>query len=57
MALRTGIRERYADAGVSSVEIERQANKVAITIYTARPGIVIGRGGQRVDETRSFWRN
>jgi len=50
--LRQAIQSRYAEAGVSLVEIERQANEVSITIHTARPGIVIGRGGQRVDETR-----
>lgn len=54
LKLRKGIQDRYAEAAVSLVEIERQANKVAITIHTARPGIVIGRGGQRVDETRTF---
>ncbi|HEY94372.1 MAG TPA: 30S ribosomal protein S3, partial [Dehalococcoidia bacterium] len=54
LKLREGIQERYAEAAVSQVEIERQANKVSITIYTARPGIVIGRGGQRVDETRAY---
>lgn len=54
LKLRDGIQERYAEAAISQVDIERQANKVAITIYTARPGIVIGRGGQRVDETRTF---
>jgi len=54
LKLREGIQSRYAEAGVSMVEIERQANKVAITIHTARPGIVIGRGGQRVDETRAY---
>ncbi|OGN87130.1 MAG: 30S ribosomal protein S3 [Chloroflexi bacterium RBG_13_46_14] len=54
LKLRKGIQERYAEAAVSQVEIERQANKVSITIYTARPGIVIGRGGQRVDETRAY---
>ena len=32
--------------------IERDSNEVAVTIHTARPGIVIGRGGQRVDELR-----
>ena len=52
--LRKAIRSRYAEAGVSLVEIERQANRVTITIYTSRPGIVIGRGGQRVDETRHY---
>ena len=54
LKLRRGIQSRYADAAVSLVEIERQANKVLVTIYTARPGIVIGRGGQRVDETRTY---
>ncbi len=50
--LRRAIQSRYAEAGISEVEIDRQANKVVVTIYTARPGIVIGRGGQRVDEMR-----
>ncbi|UCE97418.1 MAG: 30S ribosomal protein S3, partial [Dehalococcoidia bacterium] len=52
--IRKAIRARYAEAGISLVEIERQANRVTITIYTSRPGIVIGRGGQRVDETRHY---
>ncbi len=52
LKLRKAIQSRYVDAAVSLVEIERQANQVSITIHTARPGIVIGRGGQRVDETR-----
>ena len=42
----------YPDAGISKVEIERDPNEVSVTIHTARPGIVIGRGGQRVDELR-----
>ncbi len=54
LKLRKAIQSRYGDTAVSLVEIERQANQVAITIHTARPGIVIGRGGQRVDETRGF---
>lgn len=45
------ILSRYPDAGISKVEIER-GNDVIITIHTARPGIVIGRGGQRVEELR-----
>jgi len=53
LQLRKAIAAGYAEAGVSLVEIERQANKVAITIHTARPGVVIGRGGQRVDEMRA----
>ena len=49
--VRDVILSRYPDAGISKVEIER-GNDVVITIHTARPGIVIGRGGQRVEELR-----
>ena len=42
---------------MSNIEIDRQANKVAVTIHTARPGVVIGRGGQRVDEMRLMLEN
>jgi small subunit ribosomal protein S3 len=52
--LRKAILEKHAEAAISSVDIERQANQVTVTIRTARPGIVIGRGGQRVEETRHF---
>ncbi len=52
LKVRKAIRSKYDEAGVSLVEIDRQANMVSVTIYTARPGVVIGRGGQRVDETR-----
>ncbi len=51
--IREAIRTGYAEAAVSQVQIERQAHEVFITIHTARPGIVIGRGGQRVDEMRA----
>ncbi|MBI2329710.1 MAG: 30S ribosomal protein S3, partial [Chloroflexi bacterium] len=54
MKLRQAIQTRYADAAVSLVEIERESNQVSIAIHTARPGIVIGRGGQRVDETKRY---
>lgn len=53
LRIREAIEKKYPDAAISSVEIERQANQVVATIHTARPGIVIGRGGQRVDETRN----
>ncbi len=53
LKLRKAIQSAYAEAAISQVQVERQANEVFITINTARPGIVIGRGGQRVDETRA----
>ena len=52
LKIRKRIRSVYPEAGVSQVEIDRQANNVTLTIHTARPGILIGRGGQRVDEMR-----
>jgi len=52
MKLRKAIQTKYTDASISRVDIERQAKEVAVTIFTARPGIVIGRGGQRVEEMR-----
>jgi len=54
LKLRKAIREKYPEAGISLVETERQSNKVIVTVHTARPGVVIGRGGQRVDEMRQF---
>lgn len=54
LKLRRAIESKYSEAGISLVEIDRRANEVAITIHTARPGIVIGRGGQRVDEMKHY---
>ena len=53
LRIRDTIKYLLPDAGISSVEIERNANQVTVAISTARPGIVIGRGGQRVDELRA----
>jgi len=52
LTIRRTLSRMLIDAGVSNVEIDRNANQVTVTIHTARPGIVIGRGGQRVDEVR-----
>jgi small subunit ribosomal protein S3 len=52
--IRRLIRSTYQDAGISLVEIERKANEVTVTVHTSRPGIVIGRGGQRVDELKAL---
>jgi len=52
LRIRRAIERMLPDAGISRVEIERNANQVTVSIHTARPGIVIGRGGQRVDELR-----
>src|SRR3990170_3758275 len=53
LGIRKLILKKLSDAAVSRVELERNANQVIITIHTAKPGIVIGRGGQKVDELRN----
>jgi small subunit ribosomal protein S3 len=54
LKLRKTIMAKYAEAAISKVDVDRQANEIAVTLHTARPGIVIGRGGQRVEEMRQF---
>ena len=53
LSIRKAIVSMLPEAGISRVEIERNANQITVSIHTARPGIVIGRGGQRVDELRN----
>jgi small subunit ribosomal protein S3 len=50
--IRNYIKKKLYQAGVASIQIERTANRVKITIHTARPGIVIGRGGGEVEQLR-----
>ena len=52
MKVRKGLQQKYREAGVSRVDIERQSNIINVTLHTSRPGVVIGRGGQRVEEVR-----
>lgn len=45
-------RRGWENAAISKVEIERQANQVRVTLHTAKPGIIIGKGGAGVDLLR-----
>ena len=54
LQIRSSILEQYPDASISKIDIERNSSDLIATIYTARPGIVIGRGGQRVEELRKM---
>ena len=47
--LRTFLKAKLMPAGVSRIDIERAASKIRIIIYTAKPGIVIGRGGTGIE--------
>jgi len=50
--IRDFINNKLQDASVSTVEIERAANRVNISIHTAKPGMVIGKGGAEVENLR-----
>ncbi len=50
--VRNFIKKSLKDAGVPKVEIERFAGKVRIHVYCAKPGIVIGRGGENIEKLR-----
>jgi small subunit ribosomal protein S3 len=54
LVIRKVIQDATRDAGVAKVEIDRNANIVTVTIHTAKPGIVIGRSGQKVEELRNL---
>jgi len=51
--IRTFLKKKLFPAGVSRIEIERAANKITINIHTAKPGIVIGRGGAGVETLKA----
>jgi len=49
LKLRTFLKKRLYHSGVSKIEIERAANKAKINIFTARPGLIIGKKGSEVE--------
>ena len=53
LAIRSFIQKELADASVSRIEIERAVNKVIVSLHTAKPGMVIGKGGANVDALRA----
>ena len=52
LAIRKYVDENLKDAAVSKIEIERAANKVNVNVHTAKPGMVIGKGGAEVEKLR-----
>ncbi|MDF1586387.1 30S ribosomal protein S3 [Geminicoccaceae bacterium 1502E] len=52
LRIRKFLEKRLAQAGLSRIVIERQARKARITIHTARPGVVIGKKGQEIENLR-----
>ncbi len=50
--IRRFLKKRLHQAGVSSIEIEREGNKVKLRIYTSRPGIIIGKRGVEIENLK-----
>ncbi len=57
LKIREIIQSELTRAGVSRIEVERAANKVDVTLYTSKPGIVIGKQGSNVDRIRKLLEN
>ena len=47
--IRTYLKKRLYSAGISKIEIERASDRVKIIVYTAKPGVVIGKGGAEIE--------
>ncbi len=52
VSIRRHIVKKLIEAGIDKVEIERTANKINVNIHTAKPGLIIGRGGKGVDDLK-----
>lgn len=50
--IRTFLKKKLYSAGVSKIEIERASDRVKVIIYTAKPGVVIGKGGAEIEKVR-----
>ena len=50
--LREMLKEKYYSTGISHIDIERSANRVTINIFTAKPGMIIGKQGAEIDKLK-----
>ena len=54
LTMKKEIKKKYAHAGISEIIVERIGPKVRVIIHTARPGIIIGRGGKEIESLKNF---
>ncbi len=52
--IREYLKDRFFSAGVSKVEIERSAGRVRATVYTSKPGVIIGKSGENIEKTKGI---
>jgi len=51
--IRTYLKKKLYNAGISKIEIERASERVKVAIYTAKPGVVIGKGGTEIEKVKA----
>ena len=54
LKMKKAIKEKYYHAGISEINVERVGPKIRVIIHTARPGIIIGRGGKEIESLKGF---
>lgn len=54
LEMKKAVKEKYEHAGIASVDVERVGPKVRVIIHTARPGIIIGRGGKEIENLKNM---
>ena len=54
LKMKKEIKQRYFHAGIAEVDVERVGPKIRVIIQTARPGIIIGRGGKEIESLKKF---
>ena len=51
--IRKFLKKKLYNAGISKVEVERASERVKVTVYAAKPGVIIGKGGQEIEKTKA----
>ncbi len=51
--IRKYLKKKLSNAGVSKIEIERASDRIRVIVFTAKPGVIIGKGGTEIDKTRA----
>ena len=51
--IRKFLKKKLFNAGISKIEVERASERVKVTVYAAKPGVIIGKGGAEIEKTKS----
>jgi len=53
--IRKFLMKKFKDAAIEKIEIERSPNRISVVVHSSRPGLIIGRGGQQVEELKEYF--